>query len=62
MIAVLLTLLEPPGFGDFCKKNQQFSVALPTWSSFRVILAHVAWTRTFWPPWPTLPGPGCQPL
>ena len=18
--------------------------------------------RTFWPPWPTLPGPGCQPL
>jgi len=25
-----LTLLEPTGFGDFCKKNQRFSVALPT--------------------------------
>jgi len=25
-----LTLLEPPGFDDFCKKNQQFSFALPT--------------------------------
>jgi len=25
-----LTLLEPPGFGDFRKKKQQFSVALPT--------------------------------
>jgi len=24
------TLLKPPGFGDFRKKNQQFSVALPT--------------------------------
>jgi len=26
----LLTLLEPPGFGNFRKKNQQFLVALPT--------------------------------
>jgi len=25
-----LTLLEPPGFGDFRKKKQQFLVGLPT--------------------------------
>jgi len=25
-----LTLLKLTGFGDFCKKKQQFSVALPT--------------------------------
>jgi len=29
-ICINLTLLEPPGFGDFRKKTQQFSVALPT--------------------------------
>jgi len=25
-----LTLLKPPGFGNFHKKKRQFSVALPT--------------------------------
>jgi len=38
MIAVLLTLLEPPGFGDFCKKN----------NSFRLPYQHEVVLGSFW--------------
>ena len=88
----LLTLLEPPSFGNFRKKNQQFSLPYQRPSSsahcarelfsdsngstsvvdctrkkifclgVRVFCEWRHKWRTFWPPWPTLSGPGRQPL
>ena len=92
VLRTTLTLWEPSGFGDFCKKNSSFRLPYQRPSSS----AHCArelfsgsngsarlvdctrkkifcfgsalffeWRRkwrTFWPPWPTLPGPGLQPL
>ena len=88
----LLTLLEPPGFGNFRKKNSSFRLPYQCPSSSahcaRELFSgsngsaslvdctrkkffclgvrffcewHHKW-RTFWPPWPTLPGPGRQLL
>jgi len=87
-----LTLLEPPGFGDFRKKNSSFRLPyqrpsssadcareLFSGSNGSVSLVNCtrkkffAWGvrffcewrhkwQTFWPPWPTLPGPGHQLL
>jgi len=85
---MFLTLLEPPGFGDFHKKNSIFRLPYQRLSSSahcaRELFSgsnglaslvdctrkkNFAWVvrffcewrhkwRTFWPPWPTLPGPG----
>ena len=89
---LLLTLWEPPGFGDFRKKNSSFRLPYQRPSSSAHCARELfsgsngsaslvdctrkkffAWGvrfffewrhkwRTFWPPWPTLPGPGRQPL
>ena len=89
---ILLTLLEPPGFGDFRKKDSSFRLpyqrpsssadwARELFSGSNGLASLVDCTRrkifclggavfcewrhkwrTFRPPWPTLPGPGRQPL